>query len=176
MEIMPNEIESVKVIGNLHGDAVKLIKTNGGLFLAVGKKSKNSRKAEALSAGSHAAIVNHQICKQYGKEFLPAIFKSEHEQIEEVEDKSHLLSKSLKDDGIELFVLSKNCKLEFVLHKHGLAIGKYDTEVRDNSLVIKGYSFNTAFFPELKKEVSESMANTMIEKMNVLGLDKFEKK
>jgi len=175
MEIMPNEIESVKVIGNLHGDDVKLIKTNGGFFVAVGKKNKSSRKAEALAAGSHAGIVNYQVSKQHGKDFQPAIFKSEHEQLEQVENKSDYLSKSLIDSGIELFVLSKNNNLEFILYKHGLTVGKYYTEAKDGSLLIKSYNFNTNFFPTSKKEAAQSVAKAMENKMKELNLDKIEK-
>jgi len=175
MEIMPNEIESVKVIGNLHGDDVKLIKTNGGFFVAVGKKNKSSRKAEALAAGSHAGIVNYQVSKQHGKDFQPAIFKSEHEQLEQVENKSDYLSKSLIDSGIELFILSKNNNLEFILYKHGLTVGKYDTEANNGSLLIKNYSFNTSFFSNLKEEAAQSVAKAMETKMKELKLDKVEK-
>jgi hypothetical protein len=172
---MPNEVESVKVIGNLHGDEVKLIKTTGGFWVAVGKKKKSSRKAEALAAGSHSGIVNYQVSKQHGEDFQPAIFKSEHEQLEEVENKSDCLSKSLIDTGIELYILSKNSNLEFVLYKHGLTVGKYDTEAKNGSLLIKNYSFNTNFFPNLKEEAAQSVAKAMENKMKELNLDKVEK-
>ena len=171
MDILPNEIESIKVIGNLHGDDVKMIKTFGGLHVAIGKKNKNSRKPEALAAASHAAIVSHQVSKDHNS-FQPAIAKSEHERPEEVEDKSEFLSKSLKDKGIELFVLSKNDSLQFILYKSGLTIGKYETESVNGSLLIKSHKFNTDFYPTLKKEVSNSMAKAMNNKMSEKNLKK----
>ena len=50
MEIKPDEVEEIKVIGKLNGEDVKLIKTHGGFHVAMGKKDKKSYKAEALAA------------------------------------------------------------------------------------------------------------------------------
>ena len=77
MEIKPNEVDEVKVIGKLNGDDVKLVKTHGGFHIAMGKKDKKSNKAEALAAGSHQALVAYQIEKIHGNDFEPTIFKSE---------------------------------------------------------------------------------------------------
>ena len=170
MDILPEEIESIKSIGQLNGDEVKMIKTSGGFFLAVGKKKKTSRKPEVLAAGSHGAIVAHQMCKEYKRSFQPAIAKSEHEQLAKVEDKSCFLAMPLSDKGIELFVLSKNNSLDFILSKHGLTIGKYETEVSDNKLIIKNHELKTCFYPTLKKEVSEAIAGAMQEKIKELNL------
>ena len=137
MEIKPEEVKQIKTIGSLHGDEVKLILTKGGFNVAVGRRNKNSKKVEALAAGSHAALVNHQLTKQFKNSFEPVLAKSESEQMEKVEDKSNLLPAEISDKGIELYILSKSNKLDFVVYKHGITLGEYNTEVCNNTLNIK---------------------------------------
>ena len=50
MEIKPNEVKEIKIIGKLHGDDVKVVITDGGFHVGMGKKEKKSNKAEELSA------------------------------------------------------------------------------------------------------------------------------
>lgn len=171
MDIKPNEVEYVKVIGNLHGNEVKLVKTLGGLNIAIGKKNKNSNKTEALAAGSHAAIVAHQISKQFGADFHPAIFKSEQDAIEEAINKTELLPSSAISSGIELFTLEKNNKYDFVLYKHGLCLGEYKAEVEDNSLKLISYKFNIG--PD--QEIAKAMSRAIRDKAEELGLARIEK-
>lgn len=142
MDIQPNEVESVKTIGNLNGDEVKVVKTYGGFYVAVGKKKKNSKKAEALAAGSHQALVAHQLGKEYGADFEPAIFKSEADQLEKVESKTDYLPADMIAKGLELFTLSKNGKVDVVLYKRGLTLGQYTGEIEDKSLILKSHDFN----------------------------------
>lgn len=177
MEILPKEVESVKTIGNLHGEDVKLVKTRGGFYIAVGKKGQNTKKAEALAAGSHGAIVNHALSKEYGQSFQPAIFKSEQDQLEDVKDRSCFLSKNLSDKGLELYVLNKNNNLDFVLYRHGLTVGEYKAEISQNSLLIKSHTFNNKLYSsEQVKEISEAIAGVMDEAMKENGLSKVENK
>ena len=143
MEILPSEVESVRTIGNLHGDDVKLVKTHGGFHIAIGKKSKTSRKAEALAAGSHQGIVAHQIAKQYTEDFQPAIFKSEGEQLEKCEENTSFLPPKHVDFGLELFTLNKGLNYDLILYKHGITLGKYETEVSGDKLLIKSHDFKT---------------------------------
>lgn len=142
MEIQPNEVESVKTIGNLNGDEVKVVKTFGGFYVAVGKKKKNSKKSEALAAGSHQALVAHQLGKEYGADFEPAIFKSEADQLEKVESKTEYLPSNLIAKGVELFVLSKGSDVNVVLYKRGLTLGQYNGEIEKQNLILKGCEFN----------------------------------
>ena len=142
MDIQPNEVESVKTIGNLNGDEVKVVKTYGGFYVAVGKKKKSSKKSEALAAGSHQALVAHQLGKEYGSDFEPAIFKNEHEQLEKVESKTEYLPADLIAKGVELYTLSKGSKVDFVLYKRGITLGHYEAEIENQSLVVKSVSFN----------------------------------
>ena len=143
MEIKPEEVESIKVIGELHGDEVKVVKTIGGFNIALGKKDRNSRKAEALAAGSHIGIVAHQIEKQFKKDFQPAIFKSENERIETCKECTKYLPMDHQDFGLELFALNKGEKYDVILYKHGVTLGEYNTIVEGDKLLIKHVEFKT---------------------------------
>lgn len=174
MEIKPNEVEEVKVIGKLNGDDVKMIKTQGGFHVAMGKKDKKSHKAEALAAGSHQALVAYQIEKMHGAEFEPCIYKSEAEQLPQVEDKSSVLPDMAKNSGIELYVLSKFNHIDFILCKNNIELAKYETEYSGQDLTVKDYSFRSSLTPN--KFVSQALARVMDEKMKELGLNKVIKK
>lgn len=171
MDIRPDEVESVKKIGDLHGNDVKLVKTHGGFHLAVGKKKKNSKKTEVLAAGSHQGIVAHQISKEFGADFKPAMFKSEHEALEKVEEKTQYLPSEAIDRGIELFTLSKGGSHEFVLSKRGIALVSYKTEVESGNLIIKSFKMNTN--PD--EEVANAIAKSMEEKAEELGVETIQK-
>jgi len=173
VDIKPKEVESVKIIGNLYDSDVKLVKTMGGFYLAIGKKKKNSRKSEALAAGSHQAIVAHQLSKEYGSDFQPAVFKSEQDQIEQVEDKSSYLPRTSIEKGVELYTLSKSNKIEFVLCRRGITIGKYDTEAKDKTLIIKNNYFNSEV--EADRQTAEALSKAMKDKAYELGLSEIKK-
>lgn len=143
MEIKPSEVESVRTIGNLHGDEVKLVKTHGGFHVAIGKKSKNSTKPEALAGGSHQGIVAHQVAKQFKQNFQPAMFKSEQDQLENVKECTKLLPSKHIDFGLELFTLNKGENYDLILYKEGITLGKYETEVSGDQLLIKSVDFKT---------------------------------
>ncbi len=170
MEIQPNEVESVKTIGNLHGDEVKVVKTFGGFYVAVGKKTKASKKSEALAAGSHQALVSHQLGKEYGSDFEPAIFKSESDQLEKVESKTEYLPASLIAKGVELFTLSKGSKVDFVLYKHGITIGQYSGEIENQSLVIKSGGFTHKDAIAETGKTAKAMARALKDKVHDLKL------
>lgn len=173
MDIKENEVESIKVIGKLNGDDVKLVKTHGGFHIALGKKDKKSHKAEALAAGSHQGLVAYQIEKMHGSDFEPAIFKSEAEQLPKVEDRSHDLPDMAKNAGIEVFVLSKFNHLDFVVCKGGIELAKYETEYSKEDLNIKNYSFRSSLSPN--KFLSQVLAKAIDDKMKELKLKNIKK-
>lgn len=170
MEIKPNEVEEVKVIGKLHGDEVKVIKTLGGFHVALGKKDKNSKKADALAAGSHGALVSYQIEKMYGSDFEPAIFKSEAEQLPKVEDKTAQLPDMMKSAGIEMYVVSKFNNLDFIMVKNGIELAKCETESRGSDLVIKRQVQRDSISPN--KTLAQMFASVFEAKMKELNLKK----
>ena len=174
MEIQPHEVESVKPLGKLFGDDVKLVKTQGGFNIAVGKKKKNSRKAEALAAGSHPAIVSHQIAQEFGSNFQPIVAKSEQDQLEKVEEKTEYLPRHVIERGVKLYTLSKNNNLEFILYKHGLTLGRYEGEKESDKFVIKKHEFNDkAFKPD--KQTAEAFSRAIKDKMHEMNMSKVEK-
>ena len=117
MEIKPNEVESIKVIGNLHGQDVKIIKTVGGFYCAVGAKSKNKKNVEPLAAGSHIALVSHQIEKQFKGDFQPAIFKSEADILPQVVEFTNKLPFDMVKEGYGVFTLTKNEEVQVIATK-----------------------------------------------------------
>lgn len=174
MEIKPNEVEEVKVIGRLNGDDVKMVKTQGGFHIAMGKKDKKSNKAEALAAGSHQALVAYQIEKMHGQDFEPTMYKSEAEQLPKVEDKTSLLPDMAKNAGLEVYVLSKFNHIDFIICKNNVELAKYETEYSGQEMTVKDYSFRSSLSPN--KFVSQVLAKTIDDKMKELGLTKVNKK
>ena len=172
MEIKPEEVESIKIIGTLFDNDVKIVKTVGGFNVAIGKKKKGSKNAEAIAAGSHPAIVCHQISKQFGSDFKPALAKSEHDQLAKVEDKTLCLPSSAINNGMALYTLSKGSNVDFVLSKHGLTLAEYNSEIEENSLVIKKHRINL----EADKDIAESISRAMREKAYELNLSEVKRK
>jgi len=173
MDIKPQEVESVTTIGNLHGNDVKLVKCVGGFYVAVGKKKKDTKKAEALAAGSHSGIVAHQICKEYGSDFKPALAKSEHDKMAEVEDKTSHLPSNVIQNGVELYTLTKGSNLEFILYKQGITLAKYDAEIENNNLVIKKHEYRYAVEPN--KKVALAISKAMKDKVYELKLSEIKR-
>jgi len=175
MEVKPEEIKEIKTIGSLNNEDVKMLVLKGGLYMAVGKKTKNGKKDQLLTAGSHQGIIAHQISKEYGQDFHPAMFKSESEQMPNVENKSSYLPVGLYNSGVELFAINKNNNLDFIIYKYGLTICKYETEVEDNNLIIKNYSFKREYADIKAPEVAKAIAKAMNEKVKELNLNGVKK-
>jgi hypothetical protein len=170
MDVLPNEVKEVKTVGTLHGDEVKMVVTDGGFHIFVGRKNKTAKKSEALAASSHRALGMHQLSKEYGSDFEPAIFKSEHDQLEKVETKTEYLPSEMIAKGVELFTLSKGNKVDFVLYKHGLTIGEYSGEIENKTLVIKsgGFTHKDAIVEGFK--TAKAMARAVKDKVHDLKL------
>lgn len=122
MKINPEEIESIKNIGELNGAPVKMIRCFGGFYAAVGSRSKNSKSVEPIAAGSHQALVMHQLEKEFKSEFKPALMKSESEKMPYVKEFTKKLPKEMVSAGFELFSLTKNNDINFVATKHGAEV------------------------------------------------------
>lgn len=177
MDILPNEVESVNVIGKLFDDDIKIVKTNGGFHVAIGKKKRNSKKAEVLAGGSHPAIIAHQLSKDYGSDFQPSLAKSEHERMPQVEEKTKYLSSQSIASGIELFTLHKNEELEFVLCKRGgaahLMLGRYQAEIKGDTLLITKGEFKNS--TQSDRQTAEAISRAMRDKMYELDLSQIER-
>lgn len=134
MELKPSEIEEVKVIGSIEGKPVKLIRTAGGFWMAVGAP-KGKSKEEALAAGSHSAIVKYNVQKQY-QEYEPVLEKSESEIEPAVIGLSELLSKSARNKGYDLYSLKKNNEIDYVITKFGSETISFHATVTEDAIVL----------------------------------------
>jgi len=140
MQILPEEIDYIKSVGQLNGEDVKMIKTTGGFHVAIGKKSKSSKTADSLASGSHPALVMHQLESSYKKEFLPFIAKSEADQypkVIEITDKMEF-----EDQTLKAFILHKSenfentDKAEVIICKHTVSIAQFEVLFKNNTFDI----------------------------------------
>ncbi|HLD91700.1 MAG TPA: hypothetical protein VI911_11935 [Patescibacteria group bacterium] len=170
MDIKPADIEKIDVLGELNDENVKIIKTFGGYFLAVGNKKKGQKSPEVLAAGSHPALVSHQLCKEF-ESFKPALQKSEHTNtiVEEVTSK---LDPTIVNKGFEAFILSENNKINFIVSRFNLDIVKYEAEISNNCLSFSKHSSNDIAknYPELQKNLA-SIMNDKCTELNINKLD-----
>lgn len=171
MDIMPEEVESVKTIGSLNGSDVKMIRTSGGLFVAIGKKEKEKSKLEALAAGSHGAIVAHHVSKQFGSDFRPAMFKSEQDSLGTIKENTEFLPSEAISNGMELYSIKKGSQIDFIVSKYGLSKVHYSGEIEDGCLVIKKNMCSVEKNPNLAKAVSKIIVRAAEE----MGVNKIKK-
>lgn len=124
IELDSSDIADVKIIGELNGEKVKLLRTTGGFNIIVGKRNKSDKNVDTLAVGSHPAIAVHQVEKSF-RGFEKIITKSEgSEEFSNVENYTHNLSKNMQDDGFELFAISKTGETEFISTKKNIEIAK----------------------------------------------------
>ena len=134
VEIKPSEIDSVDSIGDLAGEQVKLVKTKGGLYIAVGRP-RGKKKDEVIAAGSHPAIVRYNIEKAYA-EFQPAMIKSETGEESLVAGMSDLLPSNMRKSGYDLYVIKKSNEVDFVLTKSQIEVVKYQGYLVNSDLIV----------------------------------------
>lgn len=163
MNITPNEIHSIEEAGTIDGHGVKMIRTKGGFWIAVGKP-KGKFREEALAAGSHPAIVKFNLEKTYPT-FQPALMKSEYFSDNAVVEKhSHFLSEGLRKSGHDIYSVQEGDNVNFHITKHNMKIASV------NGVVDK--EFLTISHLNIPQEFSRGMAGASVEKaMNTkLGL------
>lgn len=122
MDLKPEEIDTIKTIGNLNGDDVKLIRLKGGLHIAVGKGSKRDKDNKPLAAASHPGIVLHQIEKEYKTDFHRTMAKSEIEDFGNLTSLSHIIPKDSFAKGYDMFSLEKNGIVEYTVTKFNVEV------------------------------------------------------
>jgi hypothetical protein len=155
MKITPDEIAAIEDAGMLDQSPVRMIRTKGGFWIAVGKP-RGKFKEEALSAGSHPAIVKFNLSKQY-PQFEEALMKSEDfiHANSTVEQHSHFLSEDLRKSGHDVFSVQSGPEITFHVTKHGVEVGKASGAMLENSLVIKSISGRKEFARALAGAASE---------------------
>lgn len=139
MNITPNEIASVEEAGSLDSSPVKMIRTKGGFWIAVGKP-RGRHKEEALAAGSHPAIVKYNMEKQY-PDFQPSLMKSESYNDSAVVDKhSHFLSDDLRKSGHDLYSIQEGTSVSFKLTHQNIEKHSASGFMRGRDLIISNIS------------------------------------
>lgn len=165
MNITENEIESIEEAGTLNGSSVKLIRTKGGFWICTGKL-KGKSKEEALSAGSHPAIVKFNLEKQY-PDFQPSMMKSEALADGSIVEKhSHFLSEELRKSGHDIYSVQNGSDINFEITKHNIKVSSINSILEDDSLLVKKLN--------IAKEFVRGMAGAATEKAISCGVKKIK--
>lgn len=155
MQITENEIDTIQEAGSLNDAPVKLIRTKGGFWIAVGR-AKGKSQDEALAAGSHPAIVKFDLEKRFPG-FQPIMMKSAYFNDNAVVEKhSHFLSEDLRKSGHDIYSVQEGNEVNFHITKHNLKVASVVGNFEEDFLIIK----------ELKipSEFSRGLAGAAVEK------------
>lgn len=155
MKITANEIHSVEDAGILDGSKVKMIRTKGGFWIALGKP-KGKFQDEALAAGSHPAIVKFDLEKRFPT-FQPSMMKSEFFSDNSIVDKhSHFLEEDLRKSGHDIFSVQEGNVVNFHITKHNLNVASVNGVFENDYLVIKSL--------KIPQEFARGLAGAAVEK------------
>lgn len=166
MKITAEEIAAIEEAGMLDQQPIKMIRTKGGFWIAVGKL-RGRFNEEALAAGSHPAIVKWQLTKKY-PQFQESLMKSEafSEVSAQVEQHSHFLTEELRKSGHEVFSVQSGDDLAFHVTKQGIKVGEVYGHIQEESVVIKKIS--------APKEFARALAGATAEKALSCGAKKLK--
>lgn len=165
MQISPQEIDAVEEAGMLDESPVKLVRTKGGFWIAIGKP-KGKMREEAIAAGSHPAIVKWNIEKQYPG-FQPSLMKSEHFSDNTVVEKhSHFLSDSLRKSGHDLYSVQVDNNIDFHITRHQVRISTVNSKLEDGKIVFRDVTCG--------KEFARALAGATVEKSSSCGVSKIK--
>lgn len=154
MQITPNEIDTIEDAGVLDGSPVKLLRTKGGFWMAVGRPRGKFRE-EALAAGSHPAIVRYNLEKQHPG-FQPSMMKSELlSESTKVEKHSHFLPDALRKSGHDIYSVQSGDKIEFQITKQNVKIHSVDSTMENGSMVFKDVAIGREFTRALSGATAE---------------------
>lgn len=154
MQLTPNEIDSVEDAGMLDGNAVKLLRTKGGFWMAIGRP-RGKYKDEALAAGSHPAIVRYNLERQFPG-FQPSMQKSElNADLSKVEKHSHFLSDSLRNSGHDVYSVQNGDKIEFQITKQNVKIHSVESFVKNGALTFDKMNMGKEFTRALAGATAE---------------------
>ena len=141
LEISPSDIEKIEEIGELEGYPVKLIKTTGGFYIAIGKKKG---KIQPLATASHAAIAKF-MCEKMCPDFKPSIMKTEGFK-EKVVDFSSSLNKNIFDRGYSLYSVQESDHIHrIVLNHHYAEVASVGMEVDGEKAYMDTPTFNSEY-------------------------------
>jgi hypothetical protein len=159
MNITPNEVDSIEDAGMLDGKPVKMIRTKGGFWIAVGKP-RGKFKEEAIAAGSHPAIVKFNVEKQY-PDFQPAMMKSEHFSDGAIVEKhSHFLSEDLRKTGHDIYSVQTGNEIDFQITKHGIKVLSVGARLGDEILNVEKTTLPQQFVRAVSGATVEKCASS----------------
>jgi hypothetical protein len=168
MNITPDEIDIVEEAGMLDGGPVKMIRTKGGFWIAVGKP-RGKFKEEAIAAGSHPAIVKYNVEKQFPG-FQPAMMKSEYFSDGAVVDKhSHFLSEPLRKSGHDVYSVQVGGDVNFMVTRNGLNVYSVDGQLRNGALEIRRSSIPEEFHRAISGATVEKSLACGVSRVTFLG-------
>lgn len=172
MDIKEDEVKEIKKLGTMHGSDVKLVTLKGGFHIGLGKKKSNSKKSEILAAGSHPALVSHQISKKYDKNFQEVMSKNEKDTPPEVSDFSHNLSSSQKNVlGLDIYCIKKNENIEFNITKHNFEIFSVKATETGDEIILEKTEKNAERLKNIDKlNLSKNLQKTITEYAKSKGL------
>jgi hypothetical protein len=174
MNLSAAEIDTIEEIGTLDGNAIRMVRTKGGLHIAIGKK-RGGFGEEALAMGSHPAIVKFQLEKQCPG-FQPAMMKSEDMSDPSVVEKhSHFLPEDLRKSGHDIYSVQVGNNIDFHITKHNVrVVGPHgdlnvNGELNSGSLVVKTINIPKEFSRALAGAVSEKAVSCGAAKIKIEG-------
>lgn len=168
MQLTPNEIETIEDAGMLNNSVVKLIKTKGGFWIAVGRPLGKLQE-EALAAGSHPAIVKYNLERQHPT-FQPALTKSELlSSPTKVEKHSRFLSEELIKSGHDLFSIQTNDHIEFQVTKQNAKLASAFGSIENGVLVLRDMDIGRQYVKALAGATAEKAISCGAQRIRIQG-------
>jgi len=151
MKISESDIASKELFGMLDGKPVNLLRTKGGLNLAVKTGSKG--EDEVIGAASHQAILCYNVEQRFPA-FQPAIMKSERPNFE-ADKHSHFLTDDLRKSGHDIYSVQDGMGVEFFVTKENVRVGSAKAVIIGDLLLVKSLDTSKEFVNSLSGAVSE---------------------
>jgi len=142
LEISPADIAEIEECGELNGSPVKMIKTTGGYYVAIGKDKTG--RIKPIGTGPHRAICEFMVEKM-NPGFRPLIVKNEGDNFSVID-----LTKSLDEDkiarGYNLYAVKENEYNSKVVLSHHLAeVASADVGFLDDLASMSAPIFNSDY-------------------------------
>src|ERR1035438_2674233 len=160
------EIDTIDDLGMLDKHPVKMIRTRGGFYIAIGKP-KGKYKEEALAAGSHPAIVKFNLAKQY-PDYQPSLMKSEAMMDTAIVDEhSHWLSDDLRKSGHDIYSIQDGSRIEFHVTQNQNKIASVTGHLERDSIVIDSLAAPSQFSRALAGATAEKAVSCNAAKIKI---------
>jgi hypothetical protein len=154
MRIEPNEIAEIQEAGELDGAPVKMVRTKGGFWIATGRPMGRPQD-QALSAGSHPAIVRYNVEKMFPN-FRPAMMKSitfTEESL--VQQHSQFLSEELRKSGHDIYSVQTGNRVDFLVTVQNMTVASVGALLKNENLEVSDLDFTSDFVKGLAGAVAE---------------------